>query len=91
MDESIQHIFFDCLDLFGELYNFFNMTPPLNTHHMFNGWMQEVNKKLKCKILVGTCTLCWAMWISQNDVFFVRKNYVVFDKVRVFNPMQVIF
>jgi hypothetical protein len=37
---------------------------------MFNGWVQEVNKKLKYKILVGTFTLCWAMWISQNDVFF---------------------
>jgi hypothetical protein len=52
-------------------------------HHLFNGWMQGVDKKLKYKILVGTCTLCWAIWISRNDV--------VFDKVRVFNPMQVIF
>jgi hypothetical protein len=50
---------------------------------MFTGWMQGVEKKLRYKILVGSCTLCWAMWLSQNDV--------VFDKVRVSNPMQMIF
>jgi hypothetical protein len=50
---------------------------------MFTWWMQGVEKKLTYKILVGSCTLCWAMWLSQNDV--------VFNKVRGFNPMQVIF
>jgi hypothetical protein len=50
---------------------------------MFNGWVQGIDKKLMYKILIGACTLCWAMWLSQNNVGF--------DKVRVLNPMQVIF
>jgi hypothetical protein len=50
---------------------------------MFNGWVQGIDKKLMYKILIGACTLCWAMWLSRNDV--------VLDKVRVLNPMQVIF
>jgi hypothetical protein len=82
MDESIQHLFFDCPYVRFEwrvVQVSFNIIPPLNMHDLFNGWMQGVDKKLKYKILVGTCTLCWAIWISRNDV--------VFDNIRVFNPM----
>jgi hypothetical protein len=86
MDESIQHLFFDCpyaRFVWQVIQVSFNITPPINIHHMFTWWMQGVEKKLRYKILVGSCTLCWALWLSRNDV--------IFDKVRVSNPMQVIF
>jgi hypothetical protein len=38
-------------------------------HHLFNGWLQGVHKKLKYKILAGTCTLS-----PQED----RVNSLVF-------------
>jgi hypothetical protein len=86
IDESIQHLFFDCTYarlVWRIIQVSFNISPPLNIQHMFNGWVQGIDKKIMYKILIGACTLRWAMWLSQNDVFF--------DKVRVFNPMQVIF
>jgi hypothetical protein len=86
MEESIQHLFFDCpytRFVWRVIQVSFNITPPLDIQHMFTRWLQGVDKKLRYKILVGSCTLCWAMWLSRNDV--------VFDNVRVFNPMQVIF
>jgi hypothetical protein len=30
----------------------FNITPPVNIEHMFNGWLNEINKKLMYKILM---------------------------------------
>jgi hypothetical protein len=86
MDEFIQRLFFDCpyaRFVWRVIQVYFNITPPLNIHHMFTEWMQGVEKKLRYKILVELCTLCWAMWLSRNDV--------VFDKMWVSNPMQVIF
>jgi hypothetical protein len=76
MDEFTQRLFFYCPYarlVWRVIQVSFNITPPLNIHHMFTGWMQGVEKKLRYKILVGSCTLCWALWLSQNDV--------VFDKV----------
>jgi hypothetical protein len=80
MDESIQHLFFDCT---YARFVWRVIQVSFSIHHMFTGWMQGVEKELRYKILVGSCTLCWAMWLSRNDV--------VFDKVRVFDPMPVIF
>jgi hypothetical protein len=37
---------------------------------MFNGWVQGIDKKLMYKILIETCTLCWAIWLNWNDVIF---------------------
>lgn len=61
----------------------FNLTPPLNIHYVFGDWLHRVDRKLKNIILFGTCTLCWAIWLSINDE--------VFNNTRVVTPMQVIF
>jgi hypothetical protein len=76
MDESIQHLFFNCpyARLVWKIIQVsFNISPLLNMHHMFNGWVQGIYKKLMYKTLIVARTLCWATWLS-------RKN-VVFDKV----------
>lgn len=61
----------------------FNMTPPLNIHHVFDVWLKEVDEKLKYKIFVETCTLLWVIWLCRNDV--------VFNNTKAVTPMQVIF
>jgi hypothetical protein len=56
----MQYLFFDCpyaRFVWKVVHDSFNITHPLNMHHLFNGWMQGVDKKLKYKILVGR--VCW--------------------------------
>jgi hypothetical protein len=48
----------------------FNITPPVNIAHMFAGWLNEINKKLVYKILVGASAFCWVIWLTINDTFF---------------------
>jgi hypothetical protein len=55
----------------------------MNIANMFTGWLNGINKNLLYKILVGASALCWAIWLSRNDV--------VFNNTRVVTPMQVIF
>jgi hypothetical protein len=48
----------------------FNITPPMNNAYMFTGWLNEITKKLMYKIMVGASALCWAIWLSRNDMIF---------------------
>ena len=85
-DEAIQHLFFDCQlarIIWRIVHVSFNITPPMNILHMFNGWLIGLNKKLMYKILVGASAVCWAIWLSRNDM--------VFNNSRVVTPLQVIF
>ena len=55
----------------------------MNILHMFNGWLIGLNKKLMYKILVGASAVCWAIWLSRNNM--------VFNNSRVATSLQVIF
>ena len=48
---------------------------------MFGTWLKGLNSRLKSLIWVGACALCWAIWLSRNDV--------VFDNAQVSTPLQV--
>ena len=61
----------------------FNISLPVSIFHMFNGWLNGINKELMYKILVGASALCWTIWLSRNDM--------VFNHFRVVTPLQVIF
>ncbi len=50
---------------------------------MFDGWILGVDKKKIKLILVKASAICWALWLSINDL--------VFDKSPSFSYMQVIF
>jgi hypothetical protein len=60
----------------------FYITPLVNIAHIFTGWLNEINKKLSYKILVGASTIWWAIWLSINDI--------VFNNTWAITPMQVI-
>jgi hypothetical protein len=49
---------------------------------MFDDWLLRVDKKSKL-ILVGASAICWALWLSRNDM--------VFDKSPSISYLQVIF
>ncbi len=50
---------------------------------MFDGWLLGVDKKKSKLILVGASAICWALWLTRNDM--------VFDKSPSISYMQVIF
>ena len=86
LDETIQHLFFDCQMariIWRIVQVSFNILPPVSIFHMFNGWLNGINKELMYKILVGASALCWTIWLSRNDM--------VFNHFRVVTPLQVIF
>jgi hypothetical protein len=37
---------------------------------LINGWLFGINRKLKSQMLAGAVDMCWAIWISRNDVVF---------------------
>jgi hypothetical protein len=85
MKETIQRLFFDCqmaIVTWRIVQVSFNITPPVNIAYMFVGWLNGINKRLMYKIMVGASALCWAIWLSRNDM--------VFNNTRVVTSMQVI-
>src|SRR6266542_6914283 len=86
LNESIPHLFFDChlsRFIWRAIQVSFNISSPLSVQHLFSGWLRGVDKKLKLLIVVGAIAMCWAIWLSRNDM--------VFDKNPVPSYMQVIF
>jgi hypothetical protein len=72
-NESIQHLFFDChfaKFIWKIVHVSFNLSPPTNIHNIFSDWLKGINMKLKYKIIVGASALCWAIWLSRNDIIF---------------------
>jgi hypothetical protein len=48
----------------------FNLSSPTSIHNIFLDWLEGINRKLKYKIIVGASDLCWAIWLSRNDIVF---------------------
>jgi hypothetical protein len=51
------------------------MLPSIYHHQLvymifFSDWLEGINRKLKSKIIVGASALCWAVWLSRNDIVF---------------------
>ena len=86
MDETIQHLFLDfhfAKFIWRVVHISSGINPPLSISHMFGNWLVGINRKIMYLSLVGASALCWAIWLSRNEV--------VFDKTRVSSAMQVIF
>jgi hypothetical protein len=73
MEETIQHLFFDCQMariMWRIVQISFNILPPANIEHLFTGCLNGINRKLMYKILVGASALYWVIWLSRNDMVF---------------------
>ena len=75
-DETIQHLFFDChvaKFLWRVVHYTFDLSPPQSITHLFGNCLRSVGTKLKRKLLTGASALCWAIWLSRNDIVFDRS------------------
>jgi hypothetical protein len=85
-NETIQHLLFDChyaKFIWRIVHVSFNLKPPTSVHNLFISWLEGLNKKMKSQILVGASAICWALWLTRNEV--------VFDKIIASSYLQVIF
>ena len=76
-DETIQHFFFDChvaKFLWRAIQFTFVLNPPRSITHLFGNWLRGVGTKLKRQLLVGASVVCWAIWLSRNDVVFDKSS-----------------
>jgi hypothetical protein len=69
--------------LWRAVHLLFGLTPPQNIDDLFNGWSKKGNKKENSLLLTAASALCWAVWITRNEV--------VFDKCRPKSFLQVLF
>jgi hypothetical protein len=52
----------------------FNLKPPTSVHNLFTGWLEGLNRKIKYQILVGASAICWALWLTRNNVVFDKAT-----------------
>jgi hypothetical protein len=69
------HAFFGMLTCFG-------LPLPSSIEHMFGNLLNGIQTKLKQQLLVEASALCWAIWLSRNDI--------IFDKAPMKSFMQVL-
>ena len=81
----MQHLLLDChlaKFMWRIVHVSFNLIPPNSVHNMFTSWLEGLNRKMKSQILVGASAICWAIWLTWNDI--------VFDKALAPSYLQVI-
>jgi hypothetical protein len=81
-NESIQHLFFDChfaKFIWRAVHISFGVAAPKSIDHMYSAWLHRFNNRTKSLFMVGVAALCWAIWLSRNDIFFEKcspKTYI---------------
>jgi hypothetical protein len=71
--ETVQHLFFDCPMaklVWGCVAFAFGINKPINVQHLFGPWLRSFSKEQRNLVLIGMTALCWAIWISRNDLVF---------------------
>ena len=89
-DETIQHLFIDChvaKFLWRAVQFAFDLNPPRSITHLFGNWLRGVGTKLKRQLLVGTSALCWAIWLSRNDVVFDKSPTKTYYRYCIEEPI----
>jgi hypothetical protein len=56
---------------------------PRSINHISWSWLHGVSLKVKDLIITCVAILCWAIWISRNNL--------VFDQISVVTYLQVLF
>ena len=71
-NETIQHLFFNCLAKFlWRVVQFtFGFVPPTSVAQFYNDWLLHFDCKSKAQLLRGVSALCQALWLSRNDIVF---------------------
>ena len=77
-NETIQHLFFDChvARLVWNIISIaFGIQTPSSVSNMLGPWRRSFPRKQRKTILIGVTALCWAIWISGNDVIFKNSTH----------------
>jgi hypothetical protein len=84
-DESIQHLFFGChfAHHMWRCYPFALVCHALDLLDIFGSWLLGMDLKTKNLVITGVSALCWAIWISRNNL--------VFDNAHMMTYLQVLF
>jgi hypothetical protein len=53
----------------------FGISKPINLQHLFGPWLRSFSKQQRNLVLIGMAALCWAIWISRNDLVFNKSHY----------------
>jgi hypothetical protein len=53
----------------------FGITKPVDVEHLLGPWLISFSNKQKNHVLIGLAALCWALWISMNDLVFHKSQY----------------
>jgi hypothetical protein len=53
----------------------FGITKPVDVEHLLGPWLRSFSNKQKNHVLIGLAALCWALWISMNDLVFHKSQY----------------
>lgn len=74
-EENIQHLFFECHMArwdWNAVNISFGFQPPSSMANLFGSWLKIFPPKLKNQSLIGAAAICWALWLSRNDVVCQR-------------------
>jgi hypothetical protein len=69
------YIFFYCHFaefVWREVHFTFGIEEPTSINHMFTNWLLGLGRKRRKLLLVGVSAICWAIWISRNDIFLIN-------------------
>jgi hypothetical protein len=76
-EEIIHHLFFEChmaRFVWNMLVISFGIQPPSSISNLFGSWGRSFPSNLRKTILIGASALCWAIWLSRNDVIFKNST-----------------
>jgi hypothetical protein len=53
----------------------FGVAKQVNVGHLLGPWLRLFSYKQRNLVLIGLAALCWALWISMNDLVFHKSQY----------------
>ena len=51
----------------------FGIAPPSSITNLLGPWLSSFPLKIRKQLLIGATTMCWAIWLSRNEVVFQRR------------------
>jgi hypothetical protein len=65
-----------CGEAWGSVCFTFGVKKPEGVEHLFCPWLRSFSSKQRNLVLIGLAAICWVVWISRNDLFFQKSQYM---------------
>jgi hypothetical protein len=82
--ETIRHLLFDCILAkfsWRVIQLTFGLTKSHDIRHVYGGWSQNMDAKIKRILFVGIGTMLWSTWLSRSDIVFNKKLILFYMQV----------